>query len=97
MGRLSFQDEIARNRRSSLLLAVLVSVILFILVYVYVFVYLLAPEYIVVSLPLSVFLIGLYAFSSYRYGDSVVRARGGDGCERGGQQLLLRGPEPEPS
>jgi len=74
MGRLSFQDEIARNRRSSLLLAVLVSVILFILVYV--FVYLLAPEYIVVSLPLSVFLIGLYAFSSYRYGDSVVRARG---------------------
>jgi len=95
MGRLSFQDEIARNRRSSLLLAVLVSVILFILVYV--FVYLLAPEYIVVSLPLSVFLIGLYAFSSYRYGDSVVRARGGDGCERGGQQLLLRGPEPEPS
>ena len=72
MGRISFQDEIARNKRSSLLLVVFVSVILFALVYV--FVYLIAPGYIVVALPISLFLIVLYAYSSYRYGDSVVLA-----------------------
>jgi len=72
MARISFRDEMARNRRISLLLAVSVSAILFALVYV--FVRLLAPGYIWVALPLSVVLIVLYAYGSYRYGDSVVLA-----------------------
>lgn len=72
MGRLSFYDEIARNKRSSILLALLVAVILFALVYTVV--YLLAPELVIISLPLSLLLIFLYVYGSYIYGDSVVLA-----------------------
>lgn len=72
MGRLSFYDEIARNKRSSILLAMLVAIILFFLVYV--IVYLLAPELIIISLPLSLILIFIYVYGSYMYGDSVVLA-----------------------
>lgn len=72
MGRLSFYDEIARNKRSSILLAILVAVILFALIYM--IVYFLAPELIIISLPLSLILIFLYVYGSYMYGDSVVLA-----------------------
>jgi heat shock protein HtpX len=70
MRRVSFLDEVVKNRRSSILLAILVSAILFALVYVLCYIF--APNYIFIALPLAVFLIGLYAYSSYRYGDSVV-------------------------
>jgi heat shock protein HtpX len=66
----SFTDEMARNRRSSLLLAIFVSIILFLLVYALVI--LIAPDYLFIAIPLSIFLIVLYAWGSYRYGDSVV-------------------------
>ena len=83
MGRVSFKDEISRNKRSSLLLSVLVSFILLALVYTLVSI--LAPEYILLALPLSVGLIILYTYSSYNYGDSVVlaatNARPADGRE----------------
>jgi len=72
MGRLSFYDEIARNKRSSILLAFSVSLILFALVYV--FVSLLAPGLVIISLPISILLIALYIYGSYMYGDSVVLA-----------------------
>ncbi len=72
MGRLSFYDEIARNRRSSILLAILVAVILFALISM--IVYFLAPELIMISLPLSLILIFLYVYGSYMYGDGVVLA-----------------------
>ncbi|MCW4020601.1 MAG: M48 family metallopeptidase [Candidatus Bathyarchaeota archaeon] len=70
MQRISFQDEIAKNKRSSLILAIFVSVLLFGLVYV--LVYILAPGYVVLALPFSVALISIYAYSSYKYGDTVV-------------------------
>ncbi|MFB0503587.1 MAG: M48 family metallopeptidase [Candidatus Bathyarchaeia archaeon] len=70
MARISFHDEIAKNKRSSLLLVVLVSAILFALVYV--LVYILAPEFIVLALPLSLGLIVIYSYSSYSHGDSVI-------------------------
>jgi len=70
MARISFHDEIARNKRSSLLLLVLVSVILFALVYVLVFI--LAPDFILLALPLSLGLIVIYSYSSYSHGDSVI-------------------------
>lgn len=70
MQRISFQDEIAKNKRSSLLLAIFVSVILFGLVYV--LVYILAPGNVVLALPFSVALISIYAYSSYKYGETVV-------------------------
>ncbi|MBS7637406.1 M48 family metallopeptidase [Candidatus Bathyarchaeota archaeon] len=71
MGRLSFYDEIARNKRSSILLAILVALILFALIYIVV--YFLAPE-LIISLPLSLIFIFLYVYGSYMYGDSVVLA-----------------------
>lgn len=70
MQRISFRDEITKNRRSSLLLAVLVSAILFVLVFV--LVYILVPGYIILALPLSLGLIVLYAYASYQFGDTVV-------------------------
>jgi heat shock protein HtpX len=72
MQRISFQDEIARNKRSSLLLAVLVSVILFALVFI--LVYILVPGAIMLALPVALGLIVLYAYASYRFGDAVVLA-----------------------
>lgn len=70
MERISFHDEIARNKRSSILLAALVSAIIFALVFT--LVYIIAPNYLVVALPLSVILIVLYTYSSYRFGDSMI-------------------------
>ena len=72
MGRISFYDEIARNKRSSLLLVVVVSAI--VLALVFTFFYIFAPEYLVVALPISILLISLNTYGSYRYGDSVVLA-----------------------
>ena len=72
MERISFRDEMARNKRSSILLAASISAILVALVYV--LVSLLAPEYLVLALPIAVVLIALNTYGSYRYGDSVVLA-----------------------
>lgn len=84
----SFQDEIAKNRRSSVFLAVLVSVILFALVYI--FVYMLAPEYIVLALPISGGLILIYTYSSYRYGDNIVLSSTNARPARGREFQYLR-------
>lgn len=70
MAQTSFGDEIARNKRLSVLLAIVVSLILFFLVYFLIF--FLIPELVLVALPLSVILIVVYTYSSYRFGDSVV-------------------------
>jgi heat shock protein HtpX len=70
MAKTSFRDEIAKNKRSSLLLAVVVSLVLFFLVYFIIF--FLVPELVLVALPLSAILILVYSYSSYRFGDSVV-------------------------
>jgi len=72
MERISFRDEMARNKRSSILLAASISAILVALVYV--LVSLLAPEYLVLAIPIAVVLIILNTYGSYRYGDSVVLA-----------------------
>ena len=70
MAQTSFGDEIAKNKRLSVLLAIVVSFILFFLVYFLIF--FLIPELVLVALPLSVILIVVYTYSSYRFGDSVV-------------------------
>ncbi|KON31210.1 hypothetical protein AC482_01520 [miscellaneous Crenarchaeota group-15 archaeon DG-45] len=88
MERLSFHEEIARNRRSSLLLAVLVSVILFALIYVLVYAF--APAYVVLALPISVLFIILYTYGSYRYGDGVVLAATNAKPAEGRQYQYLR-------
>jgi len=88
MERLSFRDEMARNKRSSILLAASISVILFALVYI--LVSLLAPEYLVLALPISVVLIVLNTYGSYRYGDSVVLAATNAKLAEGRQYQYLR-------
>lgn len=72
MGRISFHDEIARNKRSSLLLAASVAAI--ILALVFTLVYIFAPEFVVAAVPISILLIVVNTYGSYRYGDSVVLA-----------------------
>jgi heat shock protein HtpX len=84
----SFQDEIARNKRSSLALAVLVGAVLFFLVYA--FTLILAPGYSLVILPFSILLIALYIYSSYIYGDSIVLATAGAQPAEGPEYQYLR-------
>jgi heat shock protein HtpX len=70
MARRTFYDEQRRNRRDSLLLAIVVSLVLFGLVYS--FAYIFAPEALIFVLPLSIILIFVYAWGSYQYGDQIV-------------------------
>lgn len=70
MVQTSFSDEITKNKRFSILLVIAVSLILFFLVYFIIF--FLVPELVVVALPLSIALIVVYTYSSYKFGDSVV-------------------------
>ncbi|MCW4020647.1 MAG: M48 family metallopeptidase [Candidatus Bathyarchaeota archaeon] len=88
MPSVSFHDEMARNKRSSLLLVVFIAVILFTLVYV--FVYIFAPEYILFSIPISLSLIILHAYSSYIHGDSIVLSATNARPAEGGEYLYLR-------
>jgi len=88
MDRISFQDEITRNRRSSLLLAVIVSALIFALVCVIVYIF--APEFILVAMPLSAFLIFAYSLGSYRYGDGVVLSATGARLAEGREYQYLR-------
>ena len=70
MAKISFSDEIAKNKRLSLVLAITVSLLLFFLIFF--IVYFLFPEFVILALPISVILIVIYTYSSYRFGDSVV-------------------------
>jgi heat shock protein HtpX len=68
--RRTFYDEQRRNKRDSLLLAIVVSLVLFGLVYS--FAYIIAPEALIFVLPFSVILILAYTWGSYQYGDQIV-------------------------
>jgi heat shock protein HtpX len=70
MERRSFHEEIARNRRSSILLASTLTVI--ILVLAVTLSYLFAPEAILYVLPATLIFMAIYSYSSYMYGDKVV-------------------------
>jgi len=70
MERRSFHEEIARNRRSSILLASTLTVI--ILVLAVTLSYLFAPEAVLYVLPLTLIFMAIYSYSSYMYGDRVV-------------------------
>jgi len=70
MERRSFHEEIARNRRSSILLASTLTVI--ILVLAVTLSYLFAPEAVLYVLPATLIFMAIYSYSSYMYGDKVV-------------------------
>jgi len=88
MVQTSFSDEIAKNKRFSILLVIAVSLILFFLVYFIIF--FLVPELVVVALPFSIVLIVVYTYSSYRFGDSVVLSATNAKLASGNEYQYLR-------
>lgn len=70
MAKTTFSDEIVKNKRLSFILAITVSLILFFLIYF--ITYFLIPELILIVLPISLILVVIYTYSSYRYGDSII-------------------------
>lgn len=88
MGSRSLYDEISRNKRSSILLASVLSIIIVALLFS--FSYIFAPEYLYVVLPLSlVFVVG-YSYSSWMYGDQVVLRATGAVPAEGREHIYLR-------
>ena len=88
MERRSFHDEIARNRRKSILLASTLSIIIVALVYS--FAYIFAPEYLYIVLPLSLIFVVIYSYSSWMYGDQVVLRTTGARPAEGREYVYLR-------
>lgn len=88
MGRRSFYDEIRRNRRSSILLVLVLSVVIFALAFT--ISYLFAPEYLFLVLPATLFFIGIYSYGSYMYGDQVVLSSTGAVPAEGPDYTYLR-------
>jgi len=72
MKRISFHDQIAKNRRNSVLLGILVFS--FLVVFIYVIGQILAPGFSIVFLIFSMVIIFVYTYGSYNYGDRVVLA-----------------------
>jgi len=70
MERRSFHDEQARNKRDSILLAIVVSVVLLVLIVS--ISYMFAPSSVAFMVPLGIMFTGIYTWSSYQYGDKVV-------------------------
>jgi len=70
MEQRSFQDEISRNKRNSIILAVVVSLVLFGLIYTISYIF--APNTLYLTIPFSFLLVALYTWGSYQYGGRVV-------------------------
>jgi len=70
MQRRSFHDEQSRNRRDSILLAMVVSVVLFALIVSISYIW--APDAVYVAMPVALVMVFAYTWSSYQYGDRVV-------------------------
>ena len=88
MGTRSPYDEISRNKRSSILLASVLSIITVALIFS--FSYIFAPEYLYIVLPFSlVFVVG-YSYSSWMYGDRVVLSATGAVPAEGREHIYLR-------
>ena len=88
MGSRSLHDEISRNKRSSIILASILSIIIIALIFS--FSYIFAPEYLYFVLPLSlVFVVG-YSYSSWMYGDQVVLSATGAVPAEGREHIYLR-------
>lgn len=88
MERISFYDEIAKNKRNSILLALVL--IIFIVILSSTIAYMYAPEYIIIVLPISFIFMALYTYSSYMYGDQVVLSATGAKPAEGNDYIYLR-------
>ncbi|MBN2335882.1 M48 family metallopeptidase [Candidatus Bathyarchaeota archaeon] len=83
----SFHDEQSRNRRDSLLLAVVVSAVLFMLIVSISYIW--APDAVFVMVPISLIFVFIYTWSSYQYGDKVVLSSTGAVPAEGPQFIYL--------
>jgi len=70
MERISFFDQIAKNKRNSIFLAFFVFFTLTALVYIVSLI--LAPELSLLFLVIAGIIIAMYAYGSYNYGDRIV-------------------------
>lgn len=70
MERRSFHDEQSRNKRDSILLAIVVSVVLFALIVSISYIW--DPSSVYIMVPIGVILTFIYTWTSYQYGDRVV-------------------------
>jgi len=87
MQRRSFHDEQSRNRRDSILLAVVVSAVLFALIVS--ISYMWAPDTVYVMVPIALIFVFIYTWSSYQYGDRVVLSSTGAVPAEGPQYIYL--------
>jgi heat shock protein HtpX len=87
MQRRSFRDEQSRNRRDSILLAIVVSVVLFALIVSISYIW--APDAVYVMVPISLLFVFIYTWSSYQYGDRVVLSSTGAVPAEGPQYTYL--------
>jgi heat shock protein HtpX len=87
MERRSFHDEQSRNRRDSILLAMIVSVVLFALIVSISYIW--APDAVYVMVPVSLLMVFIYTWSSYQYGDRVVLSSTGARPAEGPQYTYL--------
>lgn len=70
MERRSFHDEQSRNKRDSILLAMVVSAVLFALIVSISYIW--DPTSVYIMVPIGVIITFIYTWSSYQYGDRVV-------------------------
>ena len=70
MERRSFHDEQSRNKRDSIILAIVVSLVLFALIVSISYIF--DPSSAAFMVPLGIMFTGIYTWSSYQYGDKVV-------------------------
>ncbi len=87
MQRRSFHDEQSRNRRDSILLAIVVSVVLFALIVSISYIW--APDAVYLMVPVSLLMVFAYTWSSYQYGDRVVLSSTGAVPAEGPQYTYL--------
>lgn len=72
MKKISFHDQIAKNKRNSVLLSMLVFSFLVALIYIISLIF--APELSIIFLIFAVGIVVIYTYGSYSYGDKIVLA-----------------------
>jgi len=88
MSKISFYDQIAKNRRESLLLSFFVFLILLGLVYVIAEIF--APGYSLLFVGFSSIFIAIYVLMTYRYGDQVILTATNAKPATGNEYVFLR-------
>jgi heat shock protein HtpX len=87
MERRSFHDEQSRNKRDSIILAIVVSAVLFALIVSISYIW--DPTSVYIMVPVGVIITFIYTWSSYQYGDKVVLSSTGAQPAEGPKYIYL--------